>query len=339
MSAPTNGNGVRAAVVGGGAWGTALADLLARNGHETVLWAREPDVVEEINTHHANPRFLGGFALAPSLRATTDLRAAVDGAALVVYVAPSHVLRTVAASAADAVAPDAVLAVASKGIERESFALMTDVVAEAVPGRPVVAISGPSFAAEVAARQPTAIVAASEQPDAAALAQRALSSPEFRVYTHDDVTGVELGGALKNVMAVATGIIEGLGLGFNSRAALITRGLTEMTRLGVALGARPATFAGLAGLGDLVLTCTGSLSRNRSVGVEIGKGIPLEQVISTRETVAEGILNTQSARALAARLDVEMPIVEAVHRILFEGTPVRQAAAELMTRALRAEQD
>jgi glycerol-3-phosphate dehydrogenase (NAD(P)+) len=329
----------RAAVVGGGAWGTALADLLARNGHETTLWAREPDVVDGITRHCVNERFLAGLRLDPALRATTDMRAAVDGAELVVYVAPSHVLRAVASAAAEAVAARAVLAVATKGIERDSFALMTDVVAEAVAGRPVVALSGPSFAAEVAARQPTAVVAASADVDAAALVQRTLSSAEFRVYSHDDVTGVELGGALKNVMAVATGILEGLGLGFNSRAALITRGLAEMTRLGVSLGARPATFAGLAGLGDLVLTCTGSLSRNRSVGEEIGRGRPLAEVLAGRETVAEGVLNAQSARALAARQGIEMPIVDAVHRILFEATPVRQAVAELMTRELRAEQD
>jgi glycerol-3-phosphate dehydrogenase (NAD(P)+) len=336
--ASTDGR-LRCAVVGGGAWGTALADLLARNGQDTVLWAREADVVEEINARHVNRRFLAGINLAPGLRATTDMCVAVEGAALVVYVAPSHVLRGVAASGASAVPANAVLAVATKGIEGESFALMTDVVAQAVPGRHVVALSGPSFAAEVAARQPTAVVAASEHREAAELVQRGLSSAEFRVYTHDDVTGVELGGALKNVMAVATGILDGLGLGFNARAALITRGLAEMTRLGVALGARPATFAGLAGLGDLVLTCTGSLSRNRAVGVEIGQGRPLDEVLSARETVAEGVVNTRSARALAARLDVEMPIVEAVHGILFEGRPVRPAVAELMTRALRAEQD
>lgn len=330
---------LRAAVVGAGAWGTALADLLARNGHDTVLWAREADVVEGIEARHENARFLAGHALAPSLRATSDMHAALAGRALVVYAAPSHVLRAVVASGAAAVAPDAVSAVASKGIERETMALMTDVVEQTLPGRAVVAISGPSFAAEVAARQPTAIVAACAHGAAATVVQRALSSREFRVYTHDDVTGVELGGALKNVMAVATGILDGLGLGFNSRAALITRGLAEMTRLGVALGAQPQTFAGLAGLGDLVLTCTGSLSRNRTVGVEIGQGKTLAEVLTGRETVAEGVLNTQSAKALADRVGVEMPIVNAVHRILFEGQEVRTAVSELMTRALRAEQD
>ena len=332
-------NGVRCAVVGAGAWGTALADLLARNGHDTVLWAREGDVVDGVNARHENARFLEGVALAPSLRATADVRAAVRDRDFVLLAPPSHVLRAVTASAAEALAPAATLAVASKGIERETLAVMTDVVADVARGRPVVAVSGPSFALEVARRQPTAVVAASADPRAAALAQAALSAPEFRVYTHDDVAGVELGGALKNVMAVATGMVEGLGLGFNSRAALITRGLAEMTRLGVALGARPATFAGLAGVGDLVLTCTGALSRNRAVGEEIGRGRSLAEVLTGRETVAEGVLNAQSARALAERAGVEMPIVNAVYRILFEGAPVGAGVRELMSRAPRAEQD
>ena len=330
---------MRCAVVGAGAWGTALADLLARNGHETVLWAREGDVVEGINTRHENARFLAGAALAPTLRASSDLEGTVRGATIITYAAPSHVLRGVAAGTAHAVRDGACLVVASKGIERETFSVMTDVVSQAVPGHAVVALSGPSFAAEVAARQPTAVVAASESHDAARDAQRAFSSREFRVYTNDDVMGVELGGALKNVMAVATGIAEGVGLGFNSRAALITRGLAEMSRLGTSLGARLETFAGLAGLGDLVLTCTGALSRNRAAGVEIGKGMTLEQVQSGRDTVAEGILNTQSAHALAQKQGIEMPIVAAVHRILFEGQPAREAIAELMTRDLRAERD
>lgn len=334
MSAPR-----RCAVVGAGAWGTALADLLARNGHDTVLWAREPDVVEGVNARHENARFLTGAPLDPALRATGDVREAVAGCDLVLFAPPSHVLRLVAAAAADAVAPGATLAVASKGIERDTLAVMTDVVAGAVPGRRVVALSGPSFAAEVARRQPTAVVAACAHGEAAALVQRALSTAEFRVYTHDDVLGVELGGALKNVMAVATGMLEGLGLGFNSRAALITRGLAEMTRLGVALGARAGTFAGLAGMGDLVLTCTGALSRNRAVGEEIGRGRSLAEVLTGRDTVAEGVLNAGSARALAQRAGVEMPIVNAVHGILFEGAPVRDAVGELMSRTPRAEQD
>jgi glycerol-3-phosphate dehydrogenase (NAD(P)+) len=216
---------------------------------------------------------------------------------------------------------------------------MSDAVAEEVDGRPVVAISGPSFASEVAARQPTAIVAASMDADAARAAQDALSSSTFRVYTHDDLIGVELGGALKNVMAVATGIVEGVGLGNNSRAALITRGLAEMTRLGIALGARASTFAGLAGIGDLVLTCTGALSRNRAVGVEVGKGKTLQEALAGKPTVAEGVITTKSALALALREGVEMPIATMVYRILFDGHSARSAVPELMARGLRAEQD
>ncbi len=328
-----------AAIVGAGAWGTALADLVSRNGHRAVLWARETDVVADVNAHHTNSRFLHGAALSPLLTATDDLAAAVRDADTITFVAPSHVLRAVIRSAAHAVRDDAVLIVATKGIERESFALMTDIVAEELPGRAVVALSGPSFAAEVARRQPTAVVAASREDAAAMRTQQLFSSAEFRVYTQRDVVGVELGGALKNVMAVATGVLDGLGLGFNPRAALITRGLAEMTRLGVALGAEPSTFAGLAGMGDLVLTCTGSLSRNRTVGVEIGQGRPIDEVLHARETIAEGVITTQSAHALALARGVDMPIVRTMHRILFEAMPPRDAIAELMARALRAESD
>ncbi len=327
------------AIVGAGAWGTALADLVARNGHRSVLWARETDVVADVNANHTNSRFLKGVALSESLTATDDLAAAVKDASTITFVAPSHVLRAVIRSAAHAVRDDAILIVATKGIERETFALMTDIVSEELPGRPVVALSGPSFAAEVAMRQPTAVVAASREEAAALRTQQLFSSPEFRVYTQRDVVGVELGGALKNVMAVATGVLDGLGLGFNPRAALITRGLAEMTRLGVALGAEPLTFAGLAGIGDLVLTCTGSLSRNRTVGVEIGQGRPIEEVLHARETIAEGVITTQSAHALAMSRGVEMPIVRTMHRILFEAMSPRDAIAELMARALRAESD
>lgn len=334
-----NDGPVRCAVVGGGAWGTAIADRLARNGHDTVLWAREPDVVSAVNTRHENPRFLANVPLSPRLTASEDLGAALAGAVLVVFAAPSHVLRPVVANCAAHIAPGAVLSVATKGIERETLALMTDVVAEAAPGYPVVAVSGPSFAAEVAQGQPTAVVAACADHAAAKLVQALMSASAFRVYTSDDVVGVELGGALKNVMAVATGILDGLGLGFNPRAALMTRGLAEMTRLGVALGAKPDTFAGLAGLGDLVLTCTGALSRNRAVGVAIGQGQTLDEALAGKDSVAEGVLNTQSAKALADKVGVEMPIVDATHRILFDGWAPRDAVAELMARELRPERD
>jgi glycerol-3-phosphate dehydrogenase (NAD(P)+) len=237
------------------------------------------------------------------------------------------------------VSGNAILLIATKGIEPDTLALMSDVVTAEVPGRPVVAVSGPSFALEVARHQPTAVVAASEDAAASAAVQVAMSTPSFRVYTSDDVRGVELAGALKNVMAVATGIAEGLGLGLNSRAALITRGLAETTRLGVALGAQAATFAGLAGLGDLVLTCTGALSRNRAVGVDVGRGRSLEEIMAGTEAVAEGVRNAASAVALAARAGVDMPIASAVHRVLFEGQSPREAIAGLMQRELRAERD
>lgn len=330
---------MRCAVVGGGAWGTALANVLGANGHSVSLWAREPDVIASINESRENRRFLSGVCIHDHVTATGDMHEALRGAGLVTYAAPSHALRPVAESGAVAVAEGAVLVVASKGIERESLAIMSEVVDQSVGRRPVVALSGPTFALEVAHGQPTAVVAASTDPEAAELVQRVLSSEAFRVYTHDDVVGVELGGALKNVMAVATGIADGLGLGHNSRAALITRGLAEMTRLGVALGASRATFAGLAGLGDLVLTCTGALSRNRALGVDIGQGRTLEEALAGKDTVAEGVLNTISARALAERQGVDMPIVWAVHRILFEAQQPRRAISELMTRELRAERD
>lgn len=330
---------MRVAVVGGGAWGTALGDQLARGGHAVVLWARETDVAQELNERHQNPRFLPGITVDAALRATDDLSAALRGAELVLYVAPSHVLREVVRAGEPAVDRGALLVVATKGIERGSLALMTDVVGSELPGRQVVALSGPSFALEVARGHPTAIVAASDVVPAAEIVQRVLSSRTLRIYTNDDVRGVELAGALKNVMAVATGIAEGLDLGLNSRAALITRGLAEMTRLGVALGARASTFAGLAGMGDLVLTCTGALSRNRSVGLDVGKGKSLPEVLSQRESVAEGVINTESAWELATREHVEMPIVQAVHRVLFEGHSARQAMTELMSRELRAEPD
>lgn len=328
---------MRCAVIGAGAWGTALANLLAENGHETILWAYESDVADAIAMRHENPRFLPGIALHPALSATDDLAAATAGAELVLFASPSHALRRVARDAAAGITTGTPLVVATKGIEADRLALMTDVVAEEIPAHPVVALSGPSFALEVAQHLPTALVAACADLEIAQLVQRTFSTSAFRVYTQRDVVGVELGGALKNVMAVATGIADGLALGFNARAALITRGLAEMTRLGAALGADPLTFAGLAGVGDLVLTCTGSLSRNRQVGLAIGEGATLAEVLAGRETVAEGVATTQSAQALAERKGVEMPIVSAVHRVLFERQPARWALVELMNRDLKEE--
>lgn len=327
------------AVIGAGAWGTALSNLLAHNGHDVSLWAFEPEVVVSINEGHENSRFLQGCELHDGIRASGDLREVVSGAGLVTIATPSHVTRNVARSAAPGIPKNTPVVVASKGIEVDTLALMSDVAAAEIPGCPIVALSGPSFASEVASFQPTAVVVASDDPKVAADVQRTFSSAFFRTYTLDDVRGVELGGSLKNVMAVATGIADGLGLGFNARAALITRGLAEMTRLGTALGASASTFAGLAGLGDLVLTCTGTLSRNRAVGVDIGKGKRLEEVLAGKDTVAEGVITTRSAKALADKMGIEMPIIDAVYKVLFEGQSPREAITGLMTRGLKAETD
>lgn len=329
----------RCAVLGAGAWGTALADLLARNGEPVTIWALETEVVRSINERHENEVFLNGSSLSHRLTATSDLGDALVDADLVCVAVPSQHLRDVVRRGASALARRATMCVASKGIEQGTLALMSDVVSAEAPDHQVVALSGPSFAAEVAAGQPTAIVAASDDASAAESVQEAFSNATFRVYTHDDIIGVELGGALKNVMAVATGICEGAGFGFNARAALVTRGLAEMTRLGAAIGAKPATFAGLAGIGDLVLTCTGSLSRNRAVGMEVGRGATLEEALAGKQTVAEGVATTRSALALATREGVEMPIVTMVNRVLFDGHPAQRAVADLMSRELRAEQD
>src|SRR5665213_705832 len=329
---------MRCAVLGAGAWGAALADRLARNAHEVRIWAYEPDVVDSINNTHTN-RFLADITLASSIVASTHVKQVVSGADFVVLVAPSHVTRAVAEAAQPNVSRDAMIVVASKGIEQHSLARMTQ-VAEDVFGRTgAVALSGPTFAAEVARGQPTAIVAACIEREPAEMVQQLFHGPAFRVYTQHDVIGVELGGAVKNVMALATGIAEGLDLGFNARAALITRGLAEMTRLGIALGADPATFAGLAGVGDLVLTCTGQLSRNRALGVDIGRGKTLDEALTGRETVAEGVITTRSAKALSERVGITMPIVDAAFAVLFEGQTARDAIIELMNRDPRPERD
>lgn len=326
------------AVLGAGSWGTTLADLLARKGHAVRLWAHEAEVAEAVNREHLNPIFLPGCPLADALRATTDPVAATRGAEVVVTVAPSHVLRRVLARAGDGIGASALIVSATKGIEPETLALMSAVVTTALPGRRVVALSGPSFALEVYQRQPTAVVAAADAEATAREAQEVFATPRFRVYSNADVVGVELAGALKNVIAIAAGILEGLGLGNNPRAALITRGLAEMTRLGVAMGANPLTFAGLAGMGDLILTTTGALSRNRALGVALAGGATLESYNAVHRSVAEGANTARAALALAERLQTELPICAQVASILFDGKPAGQAVADLMERTLKSEQ-
>ncbi len=330
---------MRIVVVGAGSWGTTLGDLLARAGHEVPLWAREPEVVESIRGRRVNELFLPGCALHERVRAEGQIPDAVAGAEMVVMAVPSHVMRPVATDVARAAGERRPIVVSvSKGLDPESLDFMTDVLEEAFPGSPVAALSGPSFAQEVFQGQPTAVVAASKDPKAAETVQQAFSTGSFRVYRSGDVTGVQLGGALKNVVAIAAGILEGLGLGHNSRAGLITRGLAEIARLGAALGADPMTFAGLAGMGDLVLTATGALSRNRSLGMELGKGRTLAEILAERRSVAEGVTTARTAVALGTRAGVELPIAAEVSRILFEGKAPRQAIRDLMERELKAEQ-
>jgi glycerol-3-phosphate dehydrogenase (NAD(P)+) len=325
------------AVLGAGSWGTTLADLLARQGIHTRLWAYETEVAESIRTRHENSTYLVGCPLDPRLEATSDLATALSDADLICSVVPSHVARAVLTQAAPFIKPGTRLACATKGIETDTLDLMHEVAAEVLPGVTFVALSGPSFAQEVYQRQPTAVVAASDDPAAATAVQELFASPEFRVYTGEDVVGVELAGSLKNVMAIAAGMLEGLGLGHNPRAALITRGLAEITRLGEALGADPLTFAGLAGMGDLILTCTGGLSRNRQLGVGLAQGTTLDDWRTTHRTVAEGVNTALAAARLAERHGVEMPITNQVKAILFDDVTPAEAIRVLMDRTLKSE--
>jgi glycerol-3-phosphate dehydrogenase (NAD(P)+) len=326
------------AVLGAGSWGTVLANLLAGKGETVRLWAYEPEVVEAINRTHENPLFLPGVRLGADLRAFGDPREAVDGAGVIVSAPPSHVTRAVVDRVREAVVPGALVVSATKGIENDTLALMSEVFAERLPEARFVALSGPSFAIEVCQGQPTAVVAAARDEHSALAAQQLFATPAFRVYSGRDVVGVELAGALKNVIAIAAGILEGLGLGHNPRAALITRGLAEITRLGVAMGAEPSTFAGLAGMGDLVLTTTGSLSRNRALGVALAQGQTLEEYRAAHRSVAEGANTSRAGAALGARMGVELPIIQKVCDVLFSGKPARDAVPELMGRELKAEQ-
>jgi glycerol-3-phosphate dehydrogenase (NAD(P)+) len=327
------------AVIGAGNWGTALANLLAKKGAHVRLWAYEPNVADAINRRHENPLYLRGVPLHPALVATPDIARAVLDARTVVSVAPAQHVRRVLSHAVACMRGDALLISASKGIEKESLATMAEVIGDVAPGHAERAcyLSGPSFALETARELPTAVTVASRDADAARAAQSLFQTPYFRVYTSDDVVGVELGGALKNVVAVAAGMAVGLGLGHNSTAALITRGLAEITRLGVARGANPLTFSGLAGMGDLILTCTGELSRNRHVGVELGRGRALEEILAETSMVAEGVDTTRAAHALARREDIEMPIVAEVHAVLFEGSTAKAAVENLMLREPKPE--
>ena len=330
---------MKAAVIGGGSWGTALASVLA-DIEPVQLWARDPLIAQGISQSHRNPKYLSDFELSPNLIGTTDFQACLKGANLVCIVVPSHAMRTVMSRAAQFIEPNALIACASKGIENDSLMTMEEVLVEVLPPRHhknLGFLSGPSFARETVAKMATAVTIASREVDVAKALQDAFSRPYFRAYTTDDVIGVELGGALKNVVAIAAGCVDGLGLGHNTMAALLTRGLAEITRLAVARGAHPLTLSGLAGMGDLVLTCTGSLSRNRTVGQHLGRGMNLNDILNSMSQVAEGVRTTKSAYNLARNVGVEMPIVNEVYRILYENKPCQAALKDLMGRTLKEE--
>jgi glycerol-3-phosphate dehydrogenase (NAD(P)+) len=326
---------MKTAVVGGGAWGTALASHCVRARLPVRLWIREPEVAEAVNERHENTAFLPGVELPAELRATSELGAALADAEAVLVVVPSEFCRAVYRRVGELAPKGAILVSATKGLEIESLRRMSELAAAEAPGHEVAALSGPSFALEVARALPTAVVVASEDHAVAEAVQRPLATRTFRVYSSQDLVGVELAGALKNVIAIAAGIVDGLGYGHNTVAALITRGLAEITRLAVAEGARPDTLAGLAGLGDLVLTCTGSLSRNRTVGARLGRGLSLAEASAGMHP--EGVRTTLAACALAERRGIEMPIAQQMRAVLYEAKQPRPAVDELMLRSLKRE--
>ena len=330
------------AVLGSGSYGTCLAMLLGRKGHDVRLWARSQDMCRQIDESRENAIYLPGYKLPDTVSVTTSLERAVRGAAIVLGVTPSHAIRDVLGHAAGHLAADAVVVNASKGLEEGSLARIDQIYDQIFPpaiARRAAFLSGPTFAKEVAAGQPSAIVMAGRDPEATRRCQEAFSSERFRVYSSDDVVGVQIGGALKNVVAILAGLCDGLELGNNARAALITRGLAEIARIGAAQGAHPLTFAGLSGMGDLVLTCTGALSRNRQVGLALATGKKIAEITGEMRMVAEGVKTARAAHDLAAGLGVRAPLSDVAYRLLYEDAPVRQTVAELMTRSLRDERD
>ncbi len=329
----------KTAVLGAGSWGTALAKLLADQGRSTRLWARRPELAQAVQEQRSNDAYLPGFALPDTLEVTSDLKRALDGANFVLSVVPTHGTREVLKRAAPLLAESAAVVSATKGIENESLKLVSEIFEEYIPASRLAFLGGPSFAREVAQGVPTAVSVAGVDPDVVATVQRALTTDRFRVYATEDVVGVELGGALKNVIAIAAGIADGLGFGHNTRAGLITRGLAEISRLAIHLGANPLTLAGLSGMGDLVLTCTGDLSRNRTVGLQLGQGKSIEDILDGMRMVAEGVRTTKSAHTLAGHRGVEMPITAEVYRVLYEGKSAHDAVVDLMTRPMRRERE
>ena len=331
---------MRAAVIGGGSWGTALASVLGQNGHDTIVWAHDRDVAAALAAKHENPKYLPGLTLPEKVTGTHDLAESLKGAEIVVAVSPSHVTREVMTRAAPHIPRATPIVCATKGIENESLLTMYEVLEDVLPPELhpyICCLSGPSFAKETVQRMPTAVVVASPWEKLAQRVQKCFSSDYFRVYTSIDVQGVELGGSLKNVCAIAAGISDGMGFGSNTRAAIMTRGLAELVRLALKKGANALTLSGLAGMGDLVLTCTGELSRNRTVGLGLGRGQKLSEVLAGMTQVAEGVRTAKSVHDLAARLSVEMPLHEAIYRILYEDLHPKAALQSLTSRELKSE--
>lgn len=328
----------RTTVLGAGSWGTALAVHLARVGHDVRLWGRDPSLVDDLQARRENSVYLTGIRFPDHLAVTADLHEAAEGSGLVISAVPSHGCRAVIRAAAPFIENNATIVSTTKGLETGTFRRMSELISDELgPSRPVVVLSGPSFAVEVARELPTAVLVASSNPHAMEIVQADFRGPYFRLYGTSDVVGVEIGGALKNIIAIAAGVVEGLGLGRNALAALITRGLAEVTRVACALGARRETLSGLSGLGDLVLTCTGDLSRNRRVGIELAHGRPLQDILSGMKMVAEGVATTEAALALGRQHDVELPIATQMAEVLAGRTDVRTALDRLMVRRQRAE--
>ncbi|NKB80743.1 MAG: NAD(P)H-dependent glycerol-3-phosphate dehydrogenase [Nitrospirales bacterium] len=332
----------RVAVIGAGAWGTTLARHLANKGLTVHLWAYESEVVETIRTHGENTLFLPGVRLPDRLRSSTDIQEVVQDAELLVLGVPSHAMRVVCSRLGSMLSEPRPVVIASKGIEEGSHHFMSQLLCEVLPPSWhswLTVLAGPSFASEVCQEKPTTVVLAGKDSQLVTSLQTVFMTPQFRVYTSTDVLGAQIGGALKNVMAIAAGVVDGLDLGYNARAALITRGLTEMVRIATALGADMRTLYGLSGLGDLVLTCTGPLSRNYSVGQKLGAGQSLPEILQTTKTVAEGIRTTRAVVGLANQLSIDMPIAQSVYGILFEERDPQEAVSSLMVRAAKRESD
>jgi glycerol-3-phosphate dehydrogenase (NAD(P)+) len=342
MAIPHDIKSTRIGVVGAGAWGTALAKLLADKGFTLDLWVFEKEVKAQIETDHINKVFLPDIKLPDNIIPSNDLAHVVKDKDLVLIVVPSHTMRDITGKMRDHIDPDTVVVTASKGIENKTHLTMTQIIEERIDTlkpQNISVLSGPSFAKEVATKIPTVVAAASTDRKVSEFVQAVFSCPTFRVYINDDPVGTQIGGAMKNVLAIAAGICDGMDMGLNPRAALITRGLTEMNRLGTRLGADPLTLSGLAGVGDLLLTCTGSLSRNYTVGIQIGQGKKLDEIISEMRMVAEGVKTTRSVYNLSRKLGVDLPICNEVYAVLFEDLSVEETVERLMNRSLKHELD